>query len=153
MASNVFTSAGTTIAVAASNPATNDQSGYEALSFSTIGEVTDLGEFGRVYALVTHTPLATRAVVKRKGSYNDGTVTMSLAVDDADAGQVILDTAVDDDDDYSFKVTTQNGTSYYFQAQTMSFPIAVGSADQIVNRNVTLEINSEEGIVEVAASS
>lgn len=153
MASNVYTSAGTSIAVSASNPATNNQAGYEALSFSTIGEVTDLGEFGRVYNLVTHNPLATRATVKRKGSYNDGTVSMSLAVDDADAGQVILTTAVDDDNDYSFKVTDQNGKSYYFQAQVMSFPIAFGSVDQITSRNVTLEINSEEGIIEVDASS
>jgi len=69
--SNAFTSAGTTISVVDSNPATYDQAGFEALTYSLIGEVTDLGEFGREYSAVTHNPLGDRRTVKRKGSYND----------------------------------------------------------------------------------
>lgn len=151
MASEVFTSAGTTIAVSATLPATNTEAGYAALTFSPIGEVTDLGEFGRVYNLVTHNPLATRATVKRKGSYNDGAINMQLAVDENDAGQDILETAVDSDDDHAFRVTLQSGAIHYFSAQVMSFPLNVGSVDQITTRSVTLEINSEEGIIYVAA--
>src|SRR3546814_14154410 len=83
---DVFTSAGSTIAVSASPPATYDDTGFEALTFTDIGEVTNLGEFGRAYNLVTHNPLATRKTVTRKGSFNDGTVAMQLARVPSDAG-------------------------------------------------------------------
>ena len=42
----VQTSAGTTIAISAVLPATDDAAGYAALTWAAIGEVTDLGEFG-----------------------------------------------------------------------------------------------------------
>jgi len=152
MASQVFTSAGTTIGISAVLPATNTESGYEALTFTDVDEVVDLGEFGRVYSVVNHNPLGTRATVKRKGSFNDGAVTMQLARVPADAGQTILQTALDDDDDYAFKVTLQDGTVQYFSAQVISYTTNVGSVDQITGASVTLEINSEEGIIEVPYS-
>jgi hypothetical protein len=150
-ASEVFTSAGTTIKISAGIPATNDAAGYAALTWTTIGEVTDLGEFGRVYNLVTHNPLATRATVKRKGSYNDGSVAMQLAIDDDDAGQVLALAALASDANYSFKITLQNGAIKYFQSQVMSFTTNVGSVDQITSAAITLEIDSEQGIISVVA--
>ena len=84
----VRTSAGTTIAISASTPATFDEAGYLALSFTTIGEVTNLGEFGREYALVTHNPVGSRGTVKKKGSFNEGTMSMTLGLDTDDAGNV-----------------------------------------------------------------
>ena len=43
----VRTSAGTTLKVSASTPATFDATGYNALTMTVVGEVSDLGEFGR----------------------------------------------------------------------------------------------------------
>ncbi len=149
--SGVFTSAGTTIKVDSALPATNDASGFGALTgFKLIGEVTDLGEFGREYNLVTHNPLGDRRTVKRKGSYNDGSVTMSLGRVPADTGQAVLVTAVDDDASYSFEVTLQDGTIFYFTGQVMSYTANVGSVDQITSGSVTIEIDND--IVEVAAT-
>lgn len=145
--SDVFTSAGTVIAVSASLPATYDDTGFTALTFTDVAEVTDLGEFGRSYNLVTHNPLATRGTVKRKGSYNDGAVTMQLGRTPSDAGQVIMVAAVDDDASHSFKVTLQDGTIQYFTAQVMSYTTNVGSADQIVTSSTTLEL--DDAVVEV----
>jgi hypothetical protein len=42
------TSAGTTFKVSASTPATWDAVGYAALTYTTVGEITNFGEFGRV---------------------------------------------------------------------------------------------------------
>jgi hypothetical protein len=89
----VKTSAGSTIAISAATPATFNAAGYGALTFTTIGEVTDLGEFGRDYALVTHNPIATRGTVKRKGSFNEGTMDMKLGLDTDDAGQILAKAA------------------------------------------------------------
>lgn len=148
--SNAFTSAGTTISVVDSNPASYDQTGFEALTFSLIGEVTDLGEFGREYSAVTHNPLGDRRTVKRKGSYNDGTVAMTVARVPGDGGQTLLTTGLDSDDSYSFEVVLQDGTTLYFEAQIMSYTTNVGSVDQITTASVSLEITND--IIEVAAA-
>jgi hypothetical protein len=149
MSSAAFTSAGTKISVASGEPGSYDSTGFAALSFSEIGEVTDLGEFGREYSLVTHNPLGGRQTVKRKGSYNDGQVSMTVARVPGDAGQSELVTAVDSDDNYSFKVELQDGRVLYFIGQVMSYTANVGSVDQITTASVTIEITDE--IVEVAA--
>ena len=149
------TSAGATIGISASPPATFDSAGYAALTPTLIGEVTDLGEFGREYALVTHNPLASRGTVKKKGSFNEGSIDLKLALDTDDAGQILAKTAADDDADYSFAITMQNGDVYYFQAQVMSFKNGVGSVDQITTASIKLELTTTAdgtGIVEVLAS-
>jgi hypothetical protein len=126
-----------------------------ALSYFDIGEVTDMGEFGRDYALVTHNPIATRATVKRKGSFNEGTMDMKVGLDTDDSGQIVAKAASESDNDYSFKVTLQSGDVYYFQAQVMSYKINVGSVDNITTASIKLELTSAPdgtGIVEVLGS-
>lgn len=150
----VYTTAGTTIAVSASAPATYDSAGYAALTYTAIGEVTDLGEFGREYALVTHNPIGTRATQKYKGSYNEGAITLAVGLDTDDAGQDLLTTASTSDSNYSFKITAQNGDVYYFPAKVMSFKRQFGSVDQITTGAITLEITSSSagvGVVIVEA--
>lgn len=145
----VRTSAGSTLGVSASTPATFNVAGYGALTFSTVGEITDFGEFGREYNLVTHNPVGDRGTVKLKGSFNEGQMQMTLGLDTDDAGQIVLKAAVNSDDNYSFKLTTQNGDVYYFQAQVMSFKIGVGSVDQVTQATVMLEITTADGGVGV----
>ena len=141
----VRTSAGTTIGITASAPATFNSAGYDALTFTTIGEVTDLGEFGRQYALVTHNPVGNRGTVKKKGSFNEGTMTLSLGLDTDDAGQILAKSASTSDADHYFKVTTQNGDIYYFPALVMSFVVGVGGVDQITAATIQLEITTATG--------
>jgi hypothetical protein len=156
----VRTSAGTTLRVTASAPATFNSAGYTTL-FTTspvpalVGEVTDLGEFGREYALVTHMPVGSRGTQKFKGSFNEGTITLSLGLDTDDAGQIIMKAASLSDNDYSFMVTTQNGDKYFFRAQIMSWKVGVGSVDSITTASATLEITTNAagvGIVEALAA-
>lgn len=147
----VKTSAGSTIKIFAGQPSTFDSTGYNALAMTLIGEITDLGEFGRKYNLVTHNPLATRSTIKKKGSYNEGSIALQLGLDDADAGQIIAKAASLSDNDYSFCITIQSGKKYYFQAQVMSFMPNVGSVDKITTASINLELTSNSagvGIVE-----
>lgn len=141
--SPVFTSAGTTISVSASLPGTYNLAGLSGLSYTAIGEVTDLGEFGREYNLVTHNPLGDRRTVKRKGSYNDGAVSMTLARVPNDAGQALLIQGLDSDNSYSFKVVLQDGTIQYFTGQIMSYTTNIGGVDQITGASVTIEIDDD----------
>lgn len=151
----VFTSAGTTLGVSAASPATFNETGYEALTFTAVGEITDLGEFGREYALVTHNPLGSRGTVKFKGSFNEGQISLQLGLNTEDAGQILLKAAANSDNNYSFAVETQAGDFYYFQAQVMSFKVGVGSVDSITTATVMLEITTTSagvGVVEVLAA-
>lgn len=152
----VRTSAGTVISISDDIPATFNEAGYEDVGvvFTAIGEVTDLGEFGREFALVTHNPVASRGTVKKKGSYNEGTMSLSLGLDTDDGGQVIAKAAAASDNNYSFRVVMPSGDYYYFQAQVMSFKVGVGSVDQITTATITLEITTSAtgiGVVEVLA--
>lgn len=145
--SEAFTSAGTKISISAALPATYDATGFGALTWTEIGEVSDLGEFGRQYNMVTFNPLGSRKTVKRKGSYNDGTITAQMARVPSDAGQTILTEALDSDNSYSVKVVLQNGTTFYFTAQIASYTTNVGSVDQITSASVSIEIDDD--IIEV----
>ncbi len=138
-----ITTAGTTIKVTASAPATFDAAGYAALSYTLIGEVTDLGEFGRDYQLVTHNPIDNRGTVKKKGSFNEGSIALKLALDNNDAGQQLLQAASISDANYTFVVTLQSGKKYYFQAAVMNFKVGAGSVNQITAASVQLEITTQ----------
>jgi len=148
MASGAFTSAGTKISLTDSEPTTYDSTGFEALTFTEVGEVSDLGEFGREYSEVTFNPLGDRRTVKRKGSYNDGNISMSVARVPSDAGQTLLQDALDSDNSYYFDVELQDGTHLYFAAQVMSYTTNVGGVDQITSASVTIGITND--IIEVA---
>lgn len=142
-----FTSAGTTIHVSASLPATYDAAGFAALTFTKVGEVTDAGSFGKKYNVVTHNPLDDRKTVKRKGSYNSGTMSLKMARIPANGGQAILVTARDSDAAISVKVTLQTGTIMYFEAMVMGYDVEIGTTDNITSASVEMEIT--EDIIEV----
>lgn len=155
----VRTSAGTTLRISATAPATFDVSGYNTLFTDSptpalVGEITDLGEFGREFALVTHNPVGTRGTQKFKGSFNEGTMALSLGLDTDDAGQILMKAASLSDNDYYFMVTTQNGDRYFFQGKVMTWKVGVGGVDQITTASATLEISTNSagtGIIESLA--
>ena len=157
--SQVRSSAGSTLSISAAKPATFDATGYEALMLTEIAEITDLGEFGRVYELITQNTLGSRGTQKFKGSFNEGSMTIQLGSStgtDGDEGQALARTARDSDADYSFVVTTQNGDQYFFQAKVMSFTTSIGGTASLTNAAINLEINTTStgvGIVEVWAAA
>jgi len=146
MPSAAITAAGSRLFVSAGLPATYNKAGFEALTFTEVGAVTEIPQFGKIYNVVTHLPLGSRQTIKRKGSYDNGDIDVPYAFDvDDDAGQVILEGAVDSDASFSFRVDIQDPAlkSVYFTAQVTSRPITVGSTDSIVMANSTLAIDDD----------
>ena len=143
----VMTSAGSTFAVSASAPATFDATGYNAVTFTTVGEVTDVGEVGREYNLVNHSPLGNRKIQKYKGSYQPGSITLQFGKDYSDAGQTLMKAASESDATYTFKITLQNGKKLYFTGMVMSNKTNVGSVDQITAGSCQIELMTD--VVEV----
>lgn len=144
--SDIVSSVGTVVSVADASPATYDAAGFAALSWSACGELAELPSFGAEAALATHTPLATGIVAKRRGSLNYGSVALTMALSDTDAGQGILQTAAEAaagaDAQVAVKVELVSGEIQYFTAQVMSYRTNVGNADAITMAEVTLEIDN-----------
>lgn len=139
-----MTAAGSKLAISAASPATFDATGYTALTFTTIGQVEQLGAFGGTTEVVNFQPLD-GVLQKYKGPSNSGAISPSLAHDDQDAGQTLLRTAADDKSStlYSFRVTLPNGARRFFQARVFGYPETVGAANSMVMANPAIEISTD----------
>jgi hypothetical protein len=110
------------LSVSAATPATFDASGYAALTWTEVGEASEVPEFGAAYSAVTFTPLKTGIVNKFHGELNYGSITIPLGYDSSDAGQAILLAALASKDEISFRETRSDGTIRYIMGKVMSFP-------------------------------
>lgn len=138
------TASGASLGISLTAPATHDQAGWDALSLTPVGEITNVGDFGKEWALVTHNPLNTRGTKKGKGSFNNGTLSPTLALDPGDAGQIAMETSLESDDNAYFVLTLQDGTRYVFVCLVMAFRVSVGGVDDVVNANTTLEVQPDQ---------
>lgn len=147
-----ITSTGTIMSVAAAQPATFDQVGYEALSFTEVGEVLSIAEYGATTQVVTHEPLKTGVTEKFKGFINYGQASAQLAYDSSDAGQAILKAGSDGAtrfQNHSIKIEYSDGSVDYLDAGIFSYTKNPSGANSMVGSSVGLEVNRAP--VEVAA--
>lgn len=139
--------AGSTLKVSASLPATYDSAGFAALTYTTVAEVTDLGSgLGKKYDMIEHRPVNDRKKYKFKGGYDNGSLAIKLASATAtatDAGQTLMIAASNSDADYSFKITVQDGSDYYFTAKCMNFTTDFGTLNNILAANAELQVTSD----------
>jgi hypothetical protein len=127
------TVATTTLSVSAAAPGTYDAAGYGALSWTAIGELTDLGSVkGRSYNTSTHAPVASAQQTQKKGSYTLPNADFVCAWDEDDAGQIIIEAGSKNNTVYSFKMVKADGSIRYFTAQVMSFIESLGTVDNVV---------------------
>jgi len=148
-----YTAAGTVLSVSSGAPATYDEAGFEAMTFTVVGEVTSVPSHGAEFSLVTHNPLADRITRKLKGSKNNGSMTIPMALDTSDAGQDIMRDHADGlnvDDKASFRVEYPDGGAEYFTGLVMSFTTAGDGVDSILAAEAMVEI--DDNVVSVAAA-
>ena len=136
------------LSVSAATPATFDADGYAALTWTEVGEASEIPEFGAAYSAVTFTSLKTGIEDKFHGALNYGSITIPLGYDSADAGQIILLAALASKDEISFRETRSDGTVRYIMGKVMSFPRgqSVGSVNMA---SCNIEFTTAD--VEVAA--
>lgn len=142
------TFAGTTVKISAGVPATYDEIGFAALTYTSVGEVTSApGSGGKTFEDVSYSVLAERAMKHLKGTSDQAEQTMEIVVDRADAGQTLLKTALDSDDQYAFEITYNNGEIDYFQALVTGFEGAGGDSNTV--RMVTVTFRRDyRGVIE-----
>ncbi|MBC3484685.1 hypothetical protein OO306_00430 [Pseudomonas sp. DCB_AW] len=128
---------------------------YKADTYVEVGEIEDLGEFGDTFSGVNFTSLKDGRVRKYKGTADAGDLTLTVGLDNGDAGQKAVKTAHKDRSkgDYNIKITLNDGdpdaspaispTTFYMRGKVMNNTVAPGAADNVVRRNVTIGINSD----------
>lgn len=138
------TSAGTKYAITAGLPATDNEAGYTALTWTTVKGVESIPAFGASNAVNSFQPLD-GPVEKHKGPANYGSLQIPMAYDRDDAGQVLVRTAAEPDNNamYSHKVTYPNGDVRYFQGRVFGAPETVGSATNVLMMTPTVEISTK----------
>jgi len=138
------TAAGSSLALSAMLPPTHDAAGYAALTFVEIGQVEKLGSFGASFAKVEFQGLK-GAKQKFKGSADYGALQPLIALDALDAGQILLQTASDDETQklYSFRVTFPDGSARYFRGRVFGAPETADGADSMLMATPTVEICSK----------
>ena len=133
MSTLAFTSAGSKIYISAGTPATIDAAGFGALSYTQIGDITDLGALGPKIGNVTHVPVAESITYKFKTIVDNGAMALKGARVTSDPGQVLLIAAVASYAAYAFKVVLQNGAIMYFQGLADSYNTTIGTAGAITS--------------------
>ena len=140
----VTTAAGTILSIAdhTSDPST--------ATFTVIGEVVSVGEFGGTFNEIKHVPLNTRTVQKFKGSKDIGNMTLNLGKDLSDAGQTKAKEAYASDDVYWVRVEypdkatpTGHGSRETYPARVMSFKTNIQGTDNIIGASCTISLQDE----------
>lgn len=104
---------GSTFKVAATTPATFDETGYESLSLTEVGEVISHTAIGDTYGDQSVTLLKTGRTKHSNGAADGGTVTIMIDGEDfTDAGLAILETAEGTNTQHTFAFETPNQTRY-----------------------------------------
>ena len=144
--SEVFTTLGTTLSLVAGVPETFNDAGYADLTYTSVGEVGDLGEFGGTREVVTFTPVDTGIVAKRPGSVDYGQMSLQIARDAADVGQIALQSAFDGSEAgnlHSFELVDRKGDTLFFTGIVSSFTYNAGSANTMFGGSCTIDLTSK----------
>lgn len=133
-------SVGTKISVATTLPVTEDQAGYEALTWLKTGRVENFGEILGQWEFATANDLETGFLYKVKTVKDEGSNSMTVIYDSTDVGQVALeDSASDYSSKLPIKIELPNGQIYYSQILVLAYKPAPNSASDILRANCPVE--------------
>lgn len=144
MSDNINPGIGTLIAISPNLPASPmGATEYGAVTgWETIGEVTEIGEYGPQHEVVSHTPLATGITAKYHGAKNMGSVTIQFARDATDDGQDEALDALTSRERCSFRITFADGSIDYVQGKVFSFTRGA-SMGAVVSGSMLVEFETE----------
>lgn len=152
------TGAGGTLSLVLAAPATYTEAGYEALTPIKVGKVTAIdGVPSRQYQEVTLNYLESAAEDVAKGSYTLGTTTATVALDNDDAGQALLQAANDGREKYTVKLSHPVHGDTYGRALIFGQQMTWGDNDTPSTWDLNIRWApvagaTDDGIVYVAAT-
>lgn len=133
------TAGGTTLSISATLPASITATAYGALSWTLIGEVTNVPAYGKVWSTTSHQALAKKYPDHYKSTYDEPPLTIAAAYAPGNAGQVIVTAAVESTNAYSFKLAYPDGEIEYFEGLVLGAPVTPGASGDIVGSSITVQ--------------
>lgn len=122
---------------------------YEALSWTEVGEIEDMGSLGDQSNSVTFTSVGDSRTRKLKGARDAGTMSLRIGRDALNPGQIALAAAEQTKFEYAFKVeiADSRGAGYtnsfrYFGALVMSQREELGTVDNVPKLMADLAVNT-----------
>jgi len=141
----VKTNIGITVGVVLGQPATLNEAGYSALSFTPAGNVTSLPDIGGQASVSSYDPMETGVKVKLPGVIDYGSGTIEVAFDKDDAGQEVMSAGFDGAGKglaHSFELTDSEGDAIWFVSKIYSFMYKYGSTGDVIGASVKIEIDT-----------
>jgi|SRR5215213_4703616 len=148
---DIFTASGSKFSIAAAvttEPAS--ASAYSALTWTEVGMIESLGEYGDEAATIDFAVLGDGRVRKAKGASDAGNMAVTCAHIAGDVGQIAMVAAQLTKLTYPFKVELANkltggGTNEfnYFLGLVMSKRVNVGANDNVVRRTFSVAVTSK----------
>lgn len=141
--------AGTTVGASATLPASHDSTGFEALTFTTVGYIGDIPPLDGTYDVATFDSLSDAEENKLSDIFRAGGGTMQMALDEDDTGQGVMETAAATGATVALAFTLNSGTVYYRNAIVKSFMPTNITVGGIVRADAELDFTGRT--VKVAA--
>lgn len=139
------------LAVSTSRPATEDEAGYGALTYTDIACVTSIGERGEQAQTPTLTCLSDGIEQHVLGTRNFGQFAVTVLPRNSDAGQDIIRAHVRGSDraqDITFRETDSVGNLRYYQALVTNYRLSEATAETIETATFQISANTQDVIVE-----
>lgn len=127
---------------------------FAALTWLEVGEITNMGEFGKVYQDIATNTINQRQTKHAKGAFDEGVLNLTVYADPSDAGQAEALVALDSDSEWGVKITLNDGTTtpttIYYRGLVASFRRSISDVNSMVTATIEIRFNTEK--VEVAAT-
>lgn len=139
--SKALTSATTKFYASAALPTSFDEAGYEALTWTAISEISNIGQIGGTLTMVEHRPVDTGQVVKVPASRNEGTAEITMAKHKG-TDVTLLQTAFENRAPIAVKIEypTILGLVAYTTGYITTNVTTVGGADSILELRTTFDL-------------
>jgi hypothetical protein len=138
---NPFVNNGNLFYISASLPATYDNAGYSALSYTQVRGIKVVGDIGVNYDIVDFNVIGGIRHNKKVGLLANSIQIEVFKIDDA--GQSLLKVLLSASVTYSFKFLLVDGTAYYFTAACSYRGNNAGESSNIHITKLTLDLDSE----------
>lgn len=109
-------------------------------TYTEIGMIESVGEFGPEATAGTFTPIGTGIAGKFMGTTDNGELSLTIAKTTTDTGLVELIAAQKSDDPLAYQIELSDGTAYVFNGLCKSVRTNVGSGDDAVKVTATIAI-------------
>jgi hypothetical protein len=142
MAVITFSSAGTKVSLSSGKPTgAPSATTLSALTYTEIGGVSEVGMLGPESSVIVFNPLSDNISYKQKGQKNAGALDCKGALNNEDAGQILLQAAEASPEEYALKIELTNGSTLYCMILVTSFKTNIGNSGQITMFESKLEIS------------